>query len=303
MTDYILDTSVGAEDLHPVFEESVRGTCLADYSSRQINAWVERATLARWQELISGSLHFIAVVHRLSGDVAGFTSVSPEGYVHSMFVRPSHQHKGVASLLLSEAEKFARKFRAVKLYSEVSITAYPFFLSKGFEKQREQIVTVNGIDMNNFLMVKPLLYRPEEKDYDELVQVWEDSVRTTHHFLSEEDIQYYKPLVRLIYLPAVDLYCFRNEQGQIAAFMGLSEELIEMLFVAPGEQGKGYGSRLIDFAVREKHLYRVDVNEQNTDAFRFYRRKGFEVVSRDALDGSGRPFPILHLKKKESDEE
>ena len=44
-------------------------------------------------------------------------------------------------------------------------------------------------------MRKPLICQPSETDYDELLCVWEEAVRSTHHFLSEEDIQYYKPLV------------------------------------------------------------------------------------------------------------
>lgn len=79
----------------------------------------------------------------------------------------------------------------------------------------------------------------------------------------------------MIYLPGVDLYCIRNREERIAAFMGLSGERIEMLFVAPQEQRKGYGSRLIDFAVRDKYLDRIDVNEQNSTAVRFYLKKRF----------------------------
>ena len=30
---------------------------------------------------------------------------------------------------------------------------------------------------------------------DELLIVWEKSVRSSHHFLKEEDIEYFKPLV------------------------------------------------------------------------------------------------------------
>ena len=45
--------------------------------------------------------------------------------------------------------------------------------------------------------------------------------------------------------------------------MGLSDELIEMLFVHPDEQGKGYGKQLMQYALHEKHIYKVDVNEQN----------------------------------------
>ena len=47
MTDYILITSVTAEKLFGVFEESVRETCAKDYSAVQIDAWIARATPAR----------------------------------------------------------------------------------------------------------------------------------------------------------------------------------------------------------------------------------------------------------------
>ena len=75
------------------------------------------------------------------------------------------------------------------------------------------------------------ILRPTPQDYDELLAVWEASVRSTHHFLTEENIQFYKPLVRNRYFQAVELYIIRNREGKIAAFMGLSDELIEMLFV------------------------------------------------------------------------
>lgn len=298
MTDYILITSVTAEKLFGVFEESVRETCAKDYSAVQIDAWIARATPARWLQLLSGDLHFIAAVNQTSGELAGFASINPDGYLHSMFVRPRYQKKGIASFMLHALEDWVMRFQASDIYSDVSITALPFFLSQGFSIEREQTVLVNGVKMSNFLMRKPLICQPSETDYDELLCVWEEAVRSTHHFLSEEDIQYYKPLVRMIYLPGVDLYCFRNRERRITAFMGLSNEMIEMLFVAPQEQGKGFGSRLIDFAIKEKGIYKIDVNEQNTIASRFYQHKGFKIVSRDAFDAAGKPYPVLHLEMK-----
>lgn len=52
MTDYILITSVTAEKLFGIFEESVRETCAKDYSAVQLDAWIARATPARWQQLL-----------------------------------------------------------------------------------------------------------------------------------------------------------------------------------------------------------------------------------------------------------
>ena len=40
---------------------------------------------------------------------------------------------------------------------------------------------------------------------DELLIVWEKSVRSSHHFLKEEDIEYFRPLIRNQYFPAVEL--------------------------------------------------------------------------------------------------
>lgn len=135
-----------------------------------------------------------------------------------------------------------------------------------------------------------------EQDYDELLRVWEASVRSSHHFLTEDDIQFYKPLIRNEYFPAVTLYIIRDERSKhIAAFMGLSDELIEMLFVDPSQQGKGYGKLLIEYAIREKNIRKVDVNEQNKQALNFYLNRGFEIISRDAIDGQGKPYPILHM--------
>lgn len=35
-----------------------------------------------------------------------------------------------------------------------------------------------------------MILRPTPQDYDELLTVWEASVRSTHHFLAEKDIQF-----------------------------------------------------------------------------------------------------------------
>src|SRR5262245_60513936 len=81
-------------------------------------------------------------------------------------------------------------------------------------------------------------------DYQEIVDVWEASVRATHHFLKEEDIQYFKPLILNEYLQAVNLYCTRNERGHIIGFLGTVNDKIEMLFIDPTSRGKGIGKLL-----------------------------------------------------------
>ena len=130
---------------------------------------------------------------------------------------------------------------------------------------------------------------------EELVEVWEASVRSSHHFLTEEDIKFYRSRLKDIYLPAVELYVIRNER--IVAFMGLSDDMVEMLFVLPSEKGKGYGTTLLNFALNDKHVRKIDVNEDNKEAYAFYLNRGYRVVGRDAVDADGKPYPIVHLQK------
>lgn len=57
---------------------------------------------------------------------------------------------------------------------------------------------------SNNLNVEPA----DTADYSEIVEVWEASVRATHVFLGEDDIQHLKPLILNEYLKAVELFAF-----------------------------------------------------------------------------------------------
>lgn len=135
-----------------------------------------------------------------------------------------------------------------------------------------------------------------KEDFLEIVDVWEASVRATHDFLSEEDIQFFKPLILNEYLSAVELYCVKDDSGRIQGFVGVAEQKIEMLFLAPQNRGKGLGKLLLHFAVTELGARKVDVNEQNPSAVGFYEHMGFKVVKRSPVDGLGKPFPLLHME-------
>ncbi len=136
----------------------------------------------------------------------------------------------------------------------------------------------------------------QKSEYETLVDLWEASVRATHHFLKEEDIHYFRPLILNTYLDAVELRCARNKHGKILGFLGVAEQNLEMLFIHPENRGMGIGKKLLDYAIIALEVQKVDVNEQNEQALGFYRNQGFEVVGRSALDGSGKPYPILHMK-------
>nr|WP_293300771.1 acetyltransferase [Allomuricauda sp.] len=148
------------------------------------------------------------------------------------------------------------------------------------------------------MKIKQKIDRIRKTEYKEVVRVWESSVRATHHFLKEEDIEYFKPLILNTYLDAVELRCMRNDENNILGFLGVAEQNLEMLFIDPEHRGKGVGKSLLDYAMENLNVTKVDVNEQNEQAVGFYEHFGFEVIGRSELDSSGKPYPILHMALK-----
>ncbi|WP_429233507.1 acetyltransferase [Aeromonas salmonicida] len=132
------------------------------------------------------------------------------------------------------------------------------------------------------------------RDHSTLISFWEASVRATHHFLPEAEIDVLKPLILEHYFAAVDLVCARDETG-IAGFCGVHDGNLEMLFLAPEARGRGIGRLLVAHAISRQGATRVDVNEQNAQALGFYQRMGFVVTGRSPLDGQGKPYPLLHM--------
>jgi putative acetyltransferase len=133
-------------------------------------------------------------------------------------------------------------------------------------------------------------------DFDALLEVWETSVRATHDFITEDDIQFFKPLVRNEALPSLELRCVRDGDNSPVGFIGVANGKVEMLFIHPDYFGKGIGKRLLEYALNYMNATELDVNKQNPNALGFYKKMGFVVVGRSELDSTGKPFPILHMK-------
>ena len=132
-------------------------------------------------------------------------------------------------------------------------------------------------------------------NYAEMLNVWEDSVRATHDFISEDDIEFFKPIIIEQAFPSVTLKCVKSDNGSILGFVGVHDAKIEMLFVLAKTRGQGIGKALLMYAVDQLGANKVDVNEQNPQAVGFYEHMGFTVCSRSPLDDMGKPFPILHM--------
>ncbi|WP_158372790.1 GNAT family N-acetyltransferase [Cellulosimicrobium cellulans] len=142
---------------------------------------------------------------------------------------------------------------------------------------------------------EPVLRPADPADAAALVAVWRRAVLATHAFLAPGDVDRYEVVVRAG-LPTLTV-TVAERQGRVAGFVAVDGARVEMLFVDPEVHGSGIGSALLRHATAGRAVVDLDVNEQNPGARAFYDRRGFVEVGRSPLDGDGRPYPLLHLRR------
>lgn len=131
---------------------------------------------------------------------------------------------------------------------------------------------------------------------NQLLEVWEDSVKATHLFLSSEEIKNIKEYVPQALKEVSHLVVIESEDNVPIAFMGIEDTKLEMLFIKNSERGKGLGKQLLNYGIENYSINEVTVNEQNPNAKGFYEYIGFKMYKKTELDEQGKPYPILHMR-------
>ena len=134
----------------------------------------------------------------------------------------------------------------------------------------------------------------------QLTKVWEESVKATHLFLSAREIAQIKEYVPEA-LQNVARLLIAIEDEVPVAFMGIEDDRLEMLFLAPMMRKKGLGRKLLTIGIEQYGVKRLVVNEQNPEARGFYEHLGFQVYKRSELDEQGQPYPILYMELQTDD--
>lgn len=132
---------------------------------------------------------------------------------------------------------------------------------------------------------------------EKLLEVWESSVRATHLFLSNDEINGIKQYVPEALNGVSVLIVAEDENGNPVGFMGVAEKMLEMLFVSNESRGQGIGKNLLQYGMEKHEIKELAVNEQNPLARGFYEHMGFEVYKRTELDEQGNPYPLLYMKR------
>lgn len=144
-------------------------------------------------------------------------------------------------------------------------------------------------------MEQTLYYRrATSNDYTSLLAIWERSVSSTHKFLSSDNFGRIKNNIPN-WLSNLDVQIWYNGSA-ILGFTAINNSHLEMLFLDEDYLGLGYGTKILKILINIFRISTVDVNEDNLQAYNFYCKNGFTIISRSEKDGMGMPYPLLHLR-------
>lgn len=143
-----------ADSIRQLYRDTILSVSRRDYGQRQVEIW-SAASRDRdaWIEKIREQYFLIA---EKDDATVGFGSVTDAGYVDYMFTHKDHQGRGIAKALLVMLEEYAESLNLNEIWAEVSITARPFFSSKGYVISERFVKTVCGVDFDDCIMTKKL---------------------------------------------------------------------------------------------------------------------------------------------------
>lgn len=129
---------------------------------------------------------------------------------------------------------------------------------------------------------------------DRVLEIWLAASRDGHRFIPAG---YWRDRVedmRTIYLPASETVVFTDEDsGRIEGFISCVQDYLAALFVAPRVQGRGIGTRLIEYAKQHRSSLELKVYTENRKATEFYKNQGFRIVRPEMDSDTGHPELVM----------
>jgi len=139
-------------ELWKLFYNTIHKVNIRDYNNDQINAWAPQSldlniAKNKFREISP----FIVAIN---GIIVGYADIQDDGLIDHFYCHYKHQRNGIGSKLFAAILKEANNKGISLMYSNVSITARPFFEAKGFIVEKEQILKLEDQELKNYRMVR-----------------------------------------------------------------------------------------------------------------------------------------------------
>lgn len=133
-----------------LFRDTIRRVNCRDYGPEQIAAWAhDDIDVNRWESILPERCTIVA---EQGEQVIGFADMERDGHLDHFFVHADYQRNKVGSTIMNAVLEEADRGGIRRVFSEVSITARPFFEHHGFVVTEERTFLHRGVLFRNFRM-------------------------------------------------------------------------------------------------------------------------------------------------------
>lgn len=137
-----------------LFYDTVHAACAADYTPQQLDAWAPEVPDPEVWHARMAKRH--TLVAEDEGEIQGFAELDGNGTLDMLFCRPEVLGRGVGWGLYGGIEEIARGAAMLRIVTDASITARPFFERQGFKLLKQNSIERAGTELTNFTMEKRL---------------------------------------------------------------------------------------------------------------------------------------------------
>lgn len=125
------------------------------------------------------------------------------------------------------------------------------------------------------------------------LDIWLRASIQAHDFVAATFWQEQLGVMRDHYLPQAETLLL-EENAKPLAFLSLHEDHLAALFVAPEEQGRGIGRKLLEAAMQQRTQLKLTVYKANDRAVAFYQTAGFTISGEQSDPHTGQPELTMH---------
>jgi putative acetyltransferase len=135
-----------------IYFNTIHKINIQHYTEEQVDVWAPKSSVENtegWAKKFPRTKPIIAAV---GDDIVGFAEFEPNGHIDCFYCHHEWIQKGVGSALMREILQRAKDNHIDLIFSEVSITAKPFFEKWGFRIVNQQTIVRKGVELTNFKM-------------------------------------------------------------------------------------------------------------------------------------------------------
>lgn len=132
-----------------------------------------------------------------------------------------------------------------------------------------------------------MIRKLRNEDTDKVMQVWFDTNRKAHSFISEN---YWKDNYEAVkeLLPQSEVYVYEDDYfNEIKGFIGINDNYIAGIFVCSKIQSKGIGKQLLNYVKNIRKQLTLSVYQKNKRAVKFYQSEDFKIQSEHIDENTG----------------